>query len=289
MKILVTGATGKLGNLVIKELLKLVPANNISVSVRDIAKASELKNQGVDVRYGDFDKPETLKEAFKGIDRLLIISTDGDNETRIRQHKTALDEANRSGVKFIAYTSVAHADTSSLPLAIVHKETEKFIKELGIPYSILRNNWYLENEINSFKEALSTNTWTNSIGEGKVGWALRQDYARACAVILANDGHENTTYELTRKPISVDELVKVIEKLTSKNITINNTDDKTYASILATNGLPEPVVKFIVDLQNSIKNDSLNIESNDFENLLQSPLTTLEDSVKLIIDSIKNN
>lgn len=288
MKILVTGATGKLGNLVVKELLKLVPPENISVSVRDINKANGLKEQGIDVRYGDFDKPDTLKEAFKNIDKLLIISTDGDNETRIRQHKTALIEAKKSGVKFIAYTSVAQAETSSLPLAIVHKETEAFIKELGIPYSILRNNWYLENEINNFKEALSTGTWTNSIGQGKVGWALRKDYAKACANLLATDGHENSTYELTRKPISTNELVKTIEKLTSKKIVVNNINEETYSKVLATNGLPEPLIGFLVELQNSIRNNSLNVESNDFEKLTHSSLTPIEESVNEMLETIKN-
>lgn len=288
MKILVTGATGKLGNLVVKELLKLVPPENISVSVRDINKANGLKEQGIDVRYGDFDKPDTLKEAFKNIDKLLIISTDGDNETRIRQHKTALIEAKKSGVKFIAYTSVAQAETSSLPLAIVHKETEAFIKELGIPYSILRNNWYLENEINNFKEALSTGIWTNSIGQGKVGWALRKDYAKACANLLATDGHENSTYELTRKPISTNELVKTIEKLTSKKIVVNNINEETYSKVLATNGLPEPLIGFLVELQNSIRNNSLNVESNDFEKLTHSSLTPIEESVNEMLETIKN-
>lgn len=288
MKILVTGATGRLGNLVVKELLKLVPPENISVSVRDINKANGLKEQGIDVRYGDFDKPDTLKEAFKNIDKLLIISTDGDNETRIRQHKTALIEAKKSGVKFIAYTSVAQAETSSLPLAIVHKETEAFIKELGIPYSILRNNWYLENEINNFKEALSTGIWTNSIGQGKVGWALRKDYAKACANLLATDGHENSTYELTRKPISTNELVKTIEKLTSKKIVVNNINEETYSKVLATNGLPEPLIGFLVELQNSIRNNSLNVESNDFEKLTHSSLTPIEESVNEMLETIKN-
>lgn len=288
MKILVTGATGRLGNLVVKELLKLVPPENISVSVRDINKANGLKEQGIDVRYGDFDKPDTLKEAFKNIDKLLIISTDGDNETRIRQHKTALIEAKKSGVKFIAYTSVAQAETSSLPLAIVHKETEAFIKELGIPYSILRNNWYLENEINNFKEALSTGIWTNSIGQGKVGWALRKDYAKACANLLATDGHENSTYELTRKPISTNELVKTIEKLTSKKIVVNNINEETYSKVLATNGLPEPLIGFLVELQNSIRNNSLNVDSNDFEKLTHSSLTPIEESVKEMLEIMKN-
>lgn len=286
MKILVTGATGKLGSLVIENLLKNTTPENIAVSVRDTSKAQHLKDKGIDVRYGDFDKPESLKDAFKNIDKLLIISTDGDNETRIKQHKNAVNEAKIANVKFIAYTSVGKADTSTLPLAIVHKETEAFIKDSGIPYSFLRNNWYLENETNSFKEAISTGTWTNSIGEAKVGWALRKDYAKACAKVLTTNNYNNTVYELSRKPVSVREIVAIIENLTSKKINVNNIDEETYSNILKSNGLPEPVVNFVVGLQNSIKNNSLDIESKDFETLLGEPTTSLEESVEEIVKQL---
>lgn len=287
MKILVTGATGKLGSLIVENLLNLTSTENIAVSVRDITKANHLKEKGIDVRFGDFDKPETLTTAFKGVDRLLIISTDGDNDTRIRQHKNAINAAKENNVKFIAYTSVGKADTNTLPLAIVHKETEKAIIETGIPYSFLRNNWYLENEISSFKEAVSSNVWTNSIGDAKVAWALRKDYAEAIAKVLASNGHDNTIYELSRKPISVKELVEEISKVTGKQISVNNIDKIKYSEILKSKGLPEPVVDFVVSLQVSIANGSLNVESEDFEKLLGHSVTSIEDSVKEILNSIK--
>ena len=279
MKILVTGATGKLGSLVVENLLNLTSTENIAVSVRDITKANYLKEKGIEVRFGDFDKPESLTTAFKDIDKLLIISTDGDNDTRIRQHKNAINAAKENNVKFIAYTSVGKADTNTLPLAIVHKET-------GIPYSFLRNNWYLENEISSFKEAVTTNIWTNSIDDAKVSWALRKDYAEAIAKVLTTDGHENTVYELSRKPVSVKELVGEISKVTGKEITVNNIDKTQYSEMLKSNGLPEPVVEFIVSLQTSITNGSLNVESEDFEKLLGHPVTSIEDSVKEIINNL---
>lgn len=286
MKILVTGATGKLGSLVIKNLLELTSADKLAVSVRDINKASDLKEKGIDVRYGDFDKAETLQEAFKWVDKLLIISTDGDNETRIRQHKTAVDAAKYCGVKFIAYTSVGNAENSKLPLAIVHKETEKYIKETGISYAFLRNNWYLENEINSFKEAIQTGTWTNTVGNAKIAWAPRKDYAKACAKVLINEENENKIYELSRKAISVEELIHYLEKVINKNISINNIDLSTYSEMLKTKGLPEPVINFIVSLQEAIKDNSLDIESNDFEKLLGNNLSNMEDSVREIVENI---
>lgn len=285
MKILVTGATGKLGNLVIENLLELTSAESLAVSVRDVNKAIQLKEKGIDVRYGDFDKIESLKEAFKDIDKLLIISTDGDNETRIRQHKTAVEAAKICGVKLIAYTSVGNAEYSTLPLAIVHKETEQFIKDTGIPYVFLRNNWYLENESNSFKEAINTGNWTNSIGNAKVAWSPRKDYAKACAKVLTSQGHENKIYELSRKAITTKELIKILEKVLNKDITINNVELLSYSEILKSNGLPEPLINFIISLQESIKNNSLDIESNDFEELLENELSDLEVAIKEIVEN----
>ncbi|MGG4482944.1 NmrA family NAD(P)-binding protein, partial [Paenibacillus illinoisensis] len=123
MKILVTGATGHLGSLVVEALLKTVSAGDLAVSVRNPEKAEALRAQGVDVRHGDFDQPDTLVKAFAGVDRLLLISTDGDNETRIRQHHAAVHAAKSAGVGFIAYTSVVNAENNTLSLAEVHRAT----------------------------------------------------------------------------------------------------------------------------------------------------------------------
>lgn len=173
MKYLVTGATGHLGSFVVEALLKKVPASELAVSVRNPEKAQHLSAQGVEVRHGDFDQPESLAAAFAGVERLLLISADGDNETRIRQHETAVQAAKNAGVQFIAYTSVAKADESTLGLAEVHRATEKAIRDSGIAYSLLRNNWYLENEGGSVQAATQGAPWVHAAGSAKVGWATR--------------------------------------------------------------------------------------------------------------------
>ncbi|WP_258168330.1 NAD(P)H-binding protein, partial [Paenibacillus sp. AR247] len=131
MKLLVTGATGKLGRKVVENLLQTVPASQLAVSVRNPDKAEDLRARGVDVRHGDFDVPETLDKAFAGIDRLLIISADGDNETRIRQHTNAVEAAARAKVGFIAYTSLGNAAESKLFLAPPHQAAEQAILKTG--------------------------------------------------------------------------------------------------------------------------------------------------------------
>ncbi|MEC0168233.1 SDR family oxidoreductase [Paenibacillus graminis] len=280
MKIALTGATGHFGSIVAETLLKSVAAGNMVVSVRNPEKADNLSARGVEVRHGDFDQPETLDTAFAGVDRLLIVSADGDNDTRIRQHKAAVDAAVRAGVGFIVYTSVGHADSSPLFLAPVHRATEEFIRESGIPYSFLRNNWYLENEVGSIQAVQAGAPWLTSAGDGKVGWATRRDYAEAAAAVLTGDGHENTVYELSGTPATQAELAAVVGKLLGKEVPVQQVDDAAYADIMAKAGVPEAALPIVVAIQQAIREGALDITSSDFAKLLQRPLTPLSEGVR---------
>ncbi|CAN7596172.1 SDR family oxidoreductase [Peribacillus frigoritolerans] len=286
MKILVTGATGKLGTKVVETLLKTVPANQLAVSVRSPEKAEELRTRGVDVRQGDFDRPETLDTAFAGIDRLLIISADGDNETRIRQHSNAVVAAERAGVKFIAYTSLANAKESKNFLAPTHQATEESILKTGIPYSFLRNNWYLENEISSIQGVQAGAPWVTSAGNGKVGWALQQDYAEAAASVLSGNGHENTIYELSGKLLTQEELASAVGNVLGKEVPVQQVDDATYADIMKNVGLPDFLIPMLVDIQKGVREGTLEVESNDFEKLLGRSATPISEGLTQIIKGI---
>ncbi|OMF38735.1 NAD(P)-dependent oxidoreductase [Paenibacillus sp. FSL H8-0548] len=277
MKILVTGATGQLGSIVIDTLLKTVPASDLAVSVRNPEKAEHIRAQGVDVRHGDFDQPDTLKNSFAGVDRLLIISADGDNETRIRQHQNAVHAAKEAGVGFIAYTSVGNADRSTLALAEVHRATEKAILESGIPYSFLRNNWYAENELGSLQGVLHGAPWLNAVGDARIGWASRYDYAQAAAVVLAGTAHDNTVYELAGKPLTQAELAVIAGEVLGKEVNVVNVDDTAFGEALKSAGLPDFVVSMLVDMQEPIRSGSLDVESNDLEKLLGRPAQPLSE------------
>jgi NAD(P)H dehydrogenase (quinone) len=283
MKILVTGATGKLGTIVVEKLLKSMPAENLAVSVRNPERADDLRSRGVDVRLGDFDRPETLNAAFAGIDRLLLISTDGDNETRIRQHLAAVEAAQRANVGFIAYTSVGNASDNPLFLAPVHRATEEAIRKTGIPYSFLRNNWYLENEIGSVQAVLAGAPWLTSAGAGRVGWATRRDYAEAAANVLAGDGHENTIYELSGKPLTQEELVAILSDVLGREVPVQQVDDDTYAAIMKNAGVPEQVVPILVAIQSGIRAGALDVESDDFEKLLGRPTTPISEGLRQMV------
>lgn len=286
MKMLVTGATGKFGTKVVEALLKTVPASQLAVSVRNPEKAEGFRARGVEVRHGDFDRPETLDAAFAGIDRLLIISTDGDTETRIRQHTNAVAAGGRAQVGFIAYTSIANASETTMFLAPPHRAAEEAILKTGIPYSFLRNNWYLENEIASIQGVMAGAPWVTSAGSGKVGWALQQDYAEAAAAVLAGNGHDNTIYELSGKLLTQEELASAIGTVLGKEVPVKQVDDATYADIMKGAGVPDFLIPFLVNIQKGIREGTLEIESNDFEKLLGRPATPISEGLSQIVNQI---
>jgi len=286
MKILVTGATGKLGSKVVDTLLQTVPADRLAVSVRKPEKAEGLRERGVEVRYGDFDRPETLETAFAGVDRLLIISADGDNETRIRQHTNAVEAAARANVGFIAYTSIANASESTNLMAPPHQATERAILKTGIPYAFLRNNWYLENEIPGIQGVLAGAPWVTSAGDGKVGWALRQEYADAAAAVLTGSGHENKTYELSGRLLTQAELAAALGSVLNREVPVQQVDDATYADIMRSVGVPEFAVPIVVGIQQGIREGTLAVESTDFEKLLGRPLAPIRTALGEIMKSL---
>ncbi|WP_214835688.1 SDR family oxidoreductase [Exiguobacterium sp. s36] len=286
MKYLVTGATGKLGSKIVDVLLKSVPASELAVSVRNPEKAEALKAKGVDVRHGDFDQPETLDEAFKGVERLLIISADGDNDTRIRQHANAVEAAERAGVSFIAYTSLADATESQNLMAPPHVETEGAIERTGIPHAFLRNNWYLENELGSIQGVLAGAPWVTAARDGKVGWALQEDYAEAIANVLMADDFEQDIFELSGPLHTQAELVEALSEVLGREVTLQEVSTDAYAGVMRGAGVPEGAIPIVVGIQDSIRNGSLEVESNDFELVLGRPVTPLKEALQKLVSTL---
>lgn len=282
MKLLVTGATGNLGAFVVEELLKLVPAEQVAVSVRDPKKAEHLRARGIDVRTADFNDYDSLVTAFAGIDRLLMISTD-DLINRVSQQTAVVKAANEANVGFIAYTSAPNASNSKLTLAESHKKTEEAIQQSGIPYVILRNNWYLENEMSTFQTVLNGGPWVIASGEGKTGWATRRDYAEAAAKVLAGHGRENVVYELTGNLLTQEELSAIFASSMGRTVQVQYVDPEAYSHILSQAGLPQPVADMLAAMQSQIGAGALEVESNDLEQLLGHQPTPLEEAIRSLL------
>lgn len=287
MTILVTGATGHFGRTVIETLLAQRPADELAVSVRNPARAGDLQARGVDVRHGDFDDPASLGRAFAGVDRLLLISTDGDNPTRIRQHQTAVRAAQEAGVGFIAYTSLANADRNPLSLAEVHRTTEAAIRAANIPYAFLRNNWYLENEMGAVGAALAGAPISTSAGQGKAGWALRADYAQAAAAVLLDNSRESTVYELSGPLATYDDLAAALSQVLGRQVAVEHVDDAAYGQGLIDAGVPEFVAPILVGFAAQIRDGALAVESNDFQKLLGRPVTPLPEALAQLVSQLR--
>ncbi len=282
MKLMVTGATGQLGSLIVEALLRTIPAERLAVGVRDPRKASGLQERGVDVRYANFNEPESLAAAYAGIDRLLLISS-SELENRVEQHTAAVQAARAAGVGFVAYTSAPNARDSKFFIARDHRETEEAILRSGIPYSFLRNNWYLENELSTIQAALNGAPWVTSAGSGRVGWASRRDFAEAAARVLSGDGHDNTVYELSGKPRTQEELAAIVSEVGGREIPVRQVDDETYAKIMLDAGVPEAVVPFLAGVQSGIREGYLDVESDDFEKVLGRPNAPLGEELRRLL------
>lgn len=277
MTILITGATGDLGARIINQLSKLLPNELLAVSVRNPEKASDLAAAGIEVRQGDFDDPAHLEQTFAAVDRLLIISTDGSTEERIRQHGQAIEAAKKANVGFIAYTSVVNAQESTLNLAEVHAYTEKKIAATGIPYVFFRNNWYLENEETAIKTALQTGVWQTVIGEGKIGWAAKQDYAEAIATVLSQEKIDQQIYEFSGNPLSQSDLINQVNEVQQANIVIEQLAEKEYIAQLQSFGIDEATVAFIANIQKGLRGNQLNVVSDDLTQVLKRPPLTISE------------
>ena len=283
-KYLVTLANSHFGSIVINSLLKEVPAKNIIATVRDLKKGEKFKSKGIEVRIADYSKPETLKEAFKGVDKLLFISSiPGQPVSRENQHKNVVEAAKACGVKFIVYTSIIKGDKNESLLSADHKFTEKIIKESGIKHTFCRNNWYFENDELLWKLCGNEGKILyDPLGNQKIGYAFRKDYAEAAAKVLTHKNPKEI-YELTGKPRTLKEIGEAIKKITKKDFKIIEVSKDEMVEKMKKEGYPELIIGTWSFMINDYLKGCLNFESNDLPEILGRQLISLEDSLKILL------
>lgn len=271
--IVITGANGQLGRLVIQSLLKKIPATEIVAAVRSPEKANDIAALGVQVRQADYNNPDTLDVAFKGADKVLLISS-SEVGSRVAQHQAVIDAAKRAGVKLLAYTSLLKADTSPLALASEHLATEQAIKASGIPYVLLRNGWYTENYAASIQPALAHGVFIGSAGAGKIASASRADYAEAAANVISSDGQAGKIYELAGDDFyTLADFANEISKQAGKSIAYQDLPEATFAEALVGAGLPPPFAALLADSDVGASKGGLFDESHQLSNLIGRPTT----------------
>ncbi|NMM49908.1 SDR family oxidoreductase [Marinigracilibium pacificum] len=272
MRIGITGATGQLGQLVVQKLKeKKVNADFVAL-VRNPEKAKSL---GIEARQFDYDQPENLSKALIGIDRLLLISGNEIGK-RAEQHANVIDAAKEAGVKWIIYTSLLHADQSSISLATEHLATEQKLHESGIPFTLLRNGWYTENYTGNLKLSVEAGGLIGSAGNGKISSASREDYAEAAAVVISDDSHKGKTYELAGdQSFTLNDLAEEVSKVTGKQISYTNLSESEYTEELKKMGLPEELAKVYAGFDVSASKNDLFDDKMDLSKIIGRPTTPL--------------
>lgn len=278
--IVVTGATGQLGRLVIEHLLKKVPASSIVAAVRNVEKAQDIAALGVQVRFADYNQPESWDAALSGAEKILLISS-SEIGLRVKQHQAVIDAAKRANVRLLAYTSLLRADTSSLGLAAEHKATEAAIQNVGLPFVILRNGWYTENYAAGIPAALALGAVYGAAGQGKISAAARADYAEAASVVLTTDHHTGKVYELAGDTaFTLDEFAAELSRQTVKAIPYVNLPQAEYKKALLNAGLPEPIAELLSDSDTGVSNGQLFDDGKQLSQLIGRPTTALEEVIK---------
>ncbi|MFH9294273.1 NmrA family NAD(P)-binding protein [Streptomyces sp. NPDC017520] len=280
MSIVVTGATGALGRLVVDALLAEVPAREVVAVVRDKEKAAALAARGVELRIADYDHPESLAGVFRSGDRVLLISG-SEVGKRVPQHAAVVDAAKVAGVAQLAYTGVLGGPDADFTLADEHKATEQLILDSGLPYTFLRNGWYTENYTANLAPVLEHRAVLANAGEGRVASASRADYAAAAAAVLTGDGHLNTAYELSGDTAwSLAEYAALLSELTGEEITYKNVPAAAHQEVLVGAGLPEGFAAILVDVDKAIGRGRLAGTSGDLARLIGRPTTPLAETVR---------
>ncbi len=277
--IVITGSAGKLGQHVIASLLQSVPAANIIAAVRNPAKAADLAAKGVQVRQADYNDGASLDSAFKGATKILLISSSEVGQ-RAQQHQNVIDAAKRAGVALLAYTSILRADTSPLGLAAEHVVTEAAIRASGLPYTFLRNGWYLENHTEHLAPVLEHGAVLGAAQDGRFSSAARLDYAAAAAAVLTA-AQPQAIYELAGDHgFTLAEYAAEVARQSGKAIVYKDMPQADFKAALMGAGVPEGFADLLADSDAGAAKGGLEENGKQLSALIGRPTTPLAEAVK---------
>lgn len=284
-RLFVTGATGQLGRLVVRELLKRVPASRIVAGVRspDHEAVRQFNADGIEIRVADYAQPDTLTSAFDGIDRLLLISSTVGRD-RVAHHQNVIKAARAANVGLLAYTSLLHADSATSGLVPDHKNTEAALRASGLPFVLLRHGWYTENHTPSVQPALQYGALIGSAGQGRFSSATRADYAEAAAVVLTTDGQAGRIYELADdESYGLADLADTIASAAGKPVSYQDLPKAKFKQALEVMGLPEVVAELVAESDIGASRGELEDNYGQLSALINRPTTPYRQVVKMAV------
>jgi len=244
MKLIITGASGNYGRAACEGILARIPAGDIVVMSRTPQKLDEFAKRGITVRRGDFDDATSLVEAFKGGEKLLVIST-GRVGKRLPQHRNAIEAATRAGVRHVVYTSFVGAGSGSPALVVKeHSKTEELLRASGLVWTALRDSQYTEAMCDAAAPiAIATGRWPASAAEGKVGFVTRRDCVAAAVTVMTTTGHENTAYNITGPDLlSFRDVAAIAAEISGRSIEYVVVDDAAMYRHFDSLGIPREAV-----------------------------------------------
>jgi NAD(P)H dehydrogenase (quinone) len=275
-KLLVTGAGGKLGKRIVEHLL----ASSAGSLVIGSRNPQTLPFPNLDRRRVDFDDPTSLDAAFKGVDRVLLISTDRIDVPglRIRQHAAAVDAAKRAGVRHILYTSMLNPEGSFIPFAPDHLQTEQAIERSGLTFTILRVSWYAENLLGSLPGVLASGKWFTAAQNGRINYVPREDVARAAAAALASPGDGRQRLDLTGpEPLTIGQIAAIANELSGKAVEVVQVSDEQLADGLRSAGLPPFVIPLVVGTDQNMRAGKFDVASDAVRRLTGKAAQSVRD------------
>lgn len=281
MTIVVTGATGHLGRLIIDSLIArgVEPAAIVGTG-RSIERAADLADRGVRVVAAAYDDAAALDAALAGAETLMLVSG-SEVGSRVAQHAAAIEAAQRAGVRRVVYTSVLDAADSPLVLAPEHAATEQLLADSGLAVTVLRNGWYTENYVGAVQQAAQSGALLTSAGEGRVASASRIDYAEAAAAVITGDGHEGAVYELSGDVAwGFDALAAAASAATGTTIAVQQVSPEEHLAALTSAGLDAGTAGFVVALDGDIRSGLLASTTGDLARLIGRPTTPLEQGLR---------
>jgi NAD(P)H dehydrogenase (quinone) len=279
MSVIVTGAAGHLGRLVAEQLLERIPPEQVVLVTRRPEALAELRARGADVRYGDFNDPRSLRDAFAGGRRMLLISTDAVGR-RVRQHRAAIDAAAAAGVDQVVFTSIVNpvARNPLGPNAWEQGKTEEMLHRSGLEWTVLRFASFAELWLPHAATAVRNGQLITNNGHGRIATVSRRDCAEAAAITLTSDGHTGRTYNITGpQALSARDLAELYADLSGQPVKLVSLNDTMLTWVLVGIGTPVPTAWGIVAYGRAVRQGYFDAVDPAFEQLAGRPAASLRD------------
>jgi NAD(P)H dehydrogenase (quinone) len=280
-RIVITGASGKLGSKILSRLIKWDLKTPLIASSRRVMSAETLGSPKVGFRLADFEKPDDLRMLLNEGDRLFMVSTTQLSQ-RLRSHANVVAASKQARVSRLIYSSVLRADSSPLKVSEDHRLTEQLIAKSGVPWVILRNTWYSENKLRFLADFIGSGELIGCSGEGVIRSAARSDLAEAAARMLASPHQApNQLFELAGDTaFTMTELAKIISEVSGVNVVYRDVSESEYVHWLEARGVPAKLAHFTAEVEASAKQGWLDTPSRDLSKILGRPTISMRTLVE---------